>query len=40
MICAKFTDVFQNGLPLIKWNEFVDDDIERGATQVSQVCYE
>ncbi|KAL5561684.1 hypothetical protein UlMin_031431 [Ulmus minor] len=32
----EYADVFQNGLPIIKWNEIVEDDIEGGeaSTQV------
>ncbi|KAK3193776.1 hypothetical protein Dsin_025086 [Dipteronia sinensis] len=31
-----YADVFQNGLPVIKWHEIVEDDIEEEALQVSK----
>lgn len=27
-LCVQYTDVFQNGLPVLKWPEIVEDDIE------------
>ena len=33
-MCAEYTDVFQNGLSVIKWHEIVEDDIKREAIKV------
>lgn len=35
-IYTEFADVFQSGLPVIKWHGIVEDDIEEEATNV--VC--
>lgn len=33
-IHTEFADVFQSGLPVIKWHGIVEDDIEEEATKV------
>jgi hypothetical protein len=34
LLFVQYTDVFQNGLPVLKWHEIVEDDIEREALKV------
>lgn len=36
ILCPEYASVLQNGLPVIKWPEVVEDDIDRDATKVSK----
>lgn len=36
-LCAEYAGVFQNGPPVIKWQEIVDDDIEEGEDEALKV---
>lgn len=36
ILCPEYASVLRNGLPVIKWPEVVEDDIDRDATKVSK----